>query len=208
MLGPLAVYLITVSFLNIRNRPSVISGAVDFTAMGIAIVGFVLIGPMELFFPNTAAMRLGSWVWLLLLVLYFLAVLLFALSGRPRLIIYNITTEQMRESLNSMAERLNLQINWAGDAMTIDQWDIEIHIDANESLRNVSLITGHKGPTWSAWRKFQTELKKTLRPIRGERNIRCVGLLTTGLILTIVVVWVAIHYPEQLVQSARRMFEY
>ena len=44
---------------------------------------------MELFFPFESAVKLGSYVWVLLLALYVMCVVLWLLLLRPRLIIYN-----------------------------------------------------------------------------------------------------------------------
>ena len=49
---PLAVYLLMMGLLNLRRRPFVTTGARDAATLGIGVVGFVIAGPMELFFSR------------------------------------------------------------------------------------------------------------------------------------------------------------
>ena len=75
-LGPLGVYLLLMGIINLMPRPFLTNGARDTAALCIAISGFVVAGPMELFLPDVANVRLGPFVWFLLLGLY-------ALPGDP-----------------------------------------------------------------------------------------------------------------------------
>ena len=53
-LGPLAVYLLLLGIINLMPRPFMTSGARDTAALSIAISGFVVAGPMELFLPGSS----------------------------------------------------------------------------------------------------------------------------------------------------------
>ena len=64
--APLAVYLFLLGVLNLKGFPFVTTGSRDGAALAIGMVGFVIIGPMELFFPEGAASRFGAWVWIML----------------------------------------------------------------------------------------------------------------------------------------------
>ena len=55
MLGPVGIYLILIGSLNLGRRPFLTTGARDLLALAIAISGFVLIGPVQLFMPQPAA---------------------------------------------------------------------------------------------------------------------------------------------------------
>ena len=57
---PLAVYLLMMGLLNLRRRPFVTTGARDAATLGIGVIGFVIAGPMELFFPEGAASQFGA----------------------------------------------------------------------------------------------------------------------------------------------------
>ena len=66
-LGPLAIYFLVVGLVNLRARPFITSGAQDAAALGVGVMGLVIAGPMELFFPESAAVQFGFWVWALLI---------------------------------------------------------------------------------------------------------------------------------------------
>src|SRR5688572_189670 len=88
-LGPLATYLLVLGAINLSRRPLLTTGGRDAAALALALAGLAAAGPMELFMPERAAVYIGGWVWVLLLTVYFLAVVLLILSMRPRLIVYN-----------------------------------------------------------------------------------------------------------------------
>ena len=95
-LGPLGLYLLLMGALNLGRRPFTPS-ARDIAALGIALSGLILVGPVELLMPRELRVRFGSYVWLywlLLTSMYFSILTLLALSARPRLSLYNITLDE------------------------------------------------------------------------------------------------------------------
>lgn len=53
-LGPIGLYWVLIGYLYQRANPMLINAAQDTLLFGLGSVGMVLIGPMELFFPNAA----------------------------------------------------------------------------------------------------------------------------------------------------------
>src|SRR5688572_30564043 len=95
-LGPVAMYLLVLGAINLSSRPFVTSGGRDVATLGIAISGFVIAGPLELFLPVRAV---GFWgpaiTWGLMFGIYILGLLLVVLTLRPRLVIYNVASDQL-----------------------------------------------------------------------------------------------------------------
>ena len=58
--GPLALYLLLIGTIRLRPHPFVTTGAKDTATLAIGLLGLVMIGPMELFFPQQAAVNLGA----------------------------------------------------------------------------------------------------------------------------------------------------
>ena len=75
-LGPVATYLVVLGIVNLSSRPLVTTAVRDALALAIALAGFVVVGPMELFLVEEAAALYGGWVWGIMLVAYALVVLL------------------------------------------------------------------------------------------------------------------------------------
>ena len=133
--GPLAIYLMMLGIIDLARRPVVVSGARESAALALAVSGFVVVGPMQLFMPQVAAARFGPLVWLVLLGLYALGVLLWILLSKPRLVIYNIDAEQMRAVLSDVARRFDHEASWAGDCLLLPTLGVQLTIEDYPSLR-------------------------------------------------------------------------
>ena len=57
---PLALYLLLLGGLNLRRRPTVVSGGIDLAALACGIVGLAAIGPLELFLPEAVGSVIPS----------------------------------------------------------------------------------------------------------------------------------------------------
>ena len=101
-LGPVAIYLVLVGSLSLSRRSLLVTGTRDAAALGLAVSGLCIVGPLELFFPDVTAGRFGPMAAVALLgfyvSLYVLLLVLALLMLRPRLIVYNISAEQLRRS--------------------------------------------------------------------------------------------------------------
>ena len=58
-LGPVAIYLVMLGALNLSRRSLLVTGTRDAAALGLAVSGLIIVGPLELFFPDVAVSRLG-----------------------------------------------------------------------------------------------------------------------------------------------------
>ena len=199
--APLSVYLVMLGALNLQRRSFVTTGARDAAALGIAISGLVVAGPMELFFPESAASQYGSFVWILLLSFYGLCVSLVVLLMRSRIVIYNINSEQLRPILNQVAMDLDKKSRWTGDSLLIPELNVHLHLEPVDWLRNVQLTSGGINQSFEGWRKLEIELRKALRPIRVRSNILGIGfLLIAGLLAVAAAGWM-ISDPQSVAQS-------
>ena len=106
-LVPLAAYLLLLGAFNLRRRPVVLSGARDWLLLGAGLFGLALVGPMELLLlPEATLFRLGGYAWLLLSCCYLLFVVLAAMIGTPRIVIYNSDVETIRPALSRIVRGL------------------------------------------------------------------------------------------------------
>lgn len=154
--GPLAVYLLIIGYLNLRRRITVVTGFVDTLLLGFAVSGLVLVGPIELFFPEMAAFRMGIWVWPLLLALYFLFVLLAAMSQRPSVIFYNAELDEVHALVMRAAGQLDPEVRRVKDCLVLPARDLQLHANRSPVFRNVQLVSlgeEHNLMAWIALRK-------------------------------------------------------
>ena len=200
-IAPLSVYLVMLGALNLQRRSFVTTGARDAAALGIAISGLVVAGPMELFFPESAASQYGSFVWILLLSFYGLCVSLVVLLMRSRIVVYNISSEQLRPILNQVAMDLDKKSRWTGDSLLIPELNVHLHLEPVDWLRNVQLTSGGINQSFEGWRKLEVELRKALRPIRVRSNILGIGFLLIAASLAVISAGWMISDPQSVAQS-------
>ncbi len=160
--GPLALYLLLIGIINLSRRPHLTTGTRDTIALALAISGLVVIGPVNLFLPQGAVMRFGPLVWPLILVFSGLCVVLYLLVARPRLVVYNITLEQLRPLLEQAVERLDKDARIAGDAVLLPQLAVQFHLDSAPAMRNVSLLATGDQQSHTGWKRLERELHSAL----------------------------------------------
>ena len=182
-IAPLAVYLLMIGLLNLNAKPFVTTGARDAAALGIGVSGLVVAGPMELFFPEGAASQFGGFVWLMLIIFYGLCVSLIVLLMRSRIVIYNLSSEQLLPSLKSIAHRLDREARWAGDSLLMPNLKIHMHVESVDWARNIQLCAGGNQQSYEGWRRLEQELRKELSTLRVATNMTGVGfLMMSGLL--------------------------
>ena len=72
--------------------------------------------------PTAAAAHFGHYVWLFLLALYGLVITFVILVSRPRLVIFNITADQLRPILVEVVAALDPAAQWAGSSLVLPGW--------------------------------------------------------------------------------------
>ncbi|MBN1588883.1 MAG: hypothetical protein JW888_05155 [Pirellulales bacterium] len=205
--GPVAVYLLAVGLVNFRRRPTVVSGALDVALLGLAIVGLIMIGPMEIFFPESAALYfLGPLVWLPLLALYGLGVALVLLSLRPRLVVYNVSMDALRRTLADVVGDLDPEARWAGDSLFLPRLGVQLHMDAFGLMRNVSLVANGSRQSPLGWLKLHRALAKAIRGSRTSRNVRGLVFALAGFVLIGLLICAVAQDPAATVQAMHEMF--
>ena len=202
---PLALYLALLAVINLRRRSTVVSGTRDLLWLCLAISGFVIVGPMELFMPEAVAFRLPGTVWLGLLVLYALCVSLAISVSRPRLVIYNIRRDDLRSELGSLAQRLDENCRWAGDSANLPKLGVQFRIEYHESMRNAQLVANDYQQHLNGWKRLQRGLSEALAVKRVSRNPRGAGLVLFTSLFVAATVFSLLHGRQPLAQLLHEM---
>jgi hypothetical protein len=200
-LGPVAMYLLLLGAVNLSRRSLLVSGARDAAALALAVSGLVVIGPMELFFPFESAVKLGSYVWVLLLALYVMCVVLWLLLLRPRLVIYNISADKLRPILADVVGQFDGDARWAGDSLAIPGLGVQLYMDHFAPLRSVSLISAGGNQNHTGWRQLETGLRAALAREEVGRNPRGLSLIAAGLLFIAGIVLAIARNPEAVARS-------
>jgi len=169
-LGPVGVYMLVLGLINLRPRPFLTNGARDNTALAIALSGFVVVGPMELFMPEAWAASIHYYIWLLLLGLYALVVILIVLVSRPRLVVYNITLDRLRPVVAELVKQLDVEARWVGETVSMPKLHVQFCIESQASMRNIQLVSVGPIQSYSGWRRLEARLAEALADVRVGPN--------------------------------------
>ena len=193
--------------LNCRRRPLVTSGASEIFAMGLGLMGLVFVGPIELFRPELATNQFLNYIWFVLLALYLLWVTLAAMISRPRLVIFNMTPEELRPLLSEAAGVADASFRWAGDSLVLPRIGVQLHIDGFGLLRNTSLVSSGPRQSIEGWHRLARQLKANLRGVKVAPHPPATLLIALGLVL-LAVCELRLYYgtEEQLAEALGELF--
>lgn len=206
--SPLAAYLILLGLVNLRRRPLLVTGGGDLATLGVALTGVAFVGPIALFRPDEATVELGDFVWLFLLAFYWLWLTLFVMVCRPRLVVYNVTAEELRPVLSQAARQVDPTCRWAGPSLTLPGVGVEAHLDSFAWLRNTSLVASGGQQDLAGWRRLTKTLERSLREAETRPNRRGPVLLTAGGGLLLAVVLRMAASPEAVAIAMRQLFAF
>lgn len=204
-LSPLAAYVLLLGVVNLSSRPLVTSGGRDLAALALGISGLMLVGPLELFFPEVAVERFGGYVWLLLMGLYALLVVLLALLLRPRLVLYNMTAEQLRPTLASVVSELDPDARWAGECLVLPRLGVQLYLEPFLAMRNVQLVSSGPHQNFAGWRRLEQSLVKTLRGTASSPNPYGFSLVFFGLLMVALVTFAVVSETDAVAQALDEM---
>ncbi len=189
-LAPLALYFLFIGWLNLGGRPHVLSGYRDAGVLALGVTGLAIAGPLELFFPDSAAFRLGPYAWCLLIALYEMSVILVILSMRPRLVIYNTTIEELSPQVAKVVQEMDEHARWAGNSIVLPECDIQMYMDESLSMRNVQLVASGSAQNGSSWLTLKRQLEAAFekQAAGGSRNPNAMLFLMIGLMLLVVII--------------------
>jgi hypothetical protein len=204
-LGPLAVYLLAIGWLNLSRRSIVVTGIRDSLAMAIGLSGMVLVGPLELFMPMDAAALFGGYVWVLLVSFYILVATFILLMERPRLVIYNAPIERIRPLVDRLAMHLDPEAQWAGETLSLPTLGVELRLEATRAFRNVMLVANLERQSYAGWKHLEAHLRRELAAIETQPNWQGVGFIALALFIAVSVLYGAARDPAGIAQNLFEM---
>ena len=194
---PLAVYCCVLGGLQLRRRPLIVSGTWDGTLLALGLSGLVAIGPLAAVQPLLGD---SPWSEVVLMLLYALVVAVCILFARPRLLIYNATIEQVRPLVAETVAAIDPTARWAGESVALPSLGLQAHVEANGSLRAVSLVVLRNEATADGWSDLGRRVRRAVRRLPVRPSPVGGGLLAVGGLLLLTAVILALGWGPTVVQ--------
>lgn len=207
-LVPVAAYLLVLGAVNLRRRPFLTTGGSDLAALGAALSGLMFVGPLELLRPEAASAEFGNYIWIVLLAFYWLWVLMVVLIARPRLVIYNVSGDELHPVLAEAASRLDPDSRWAGNSLNMPHLGVQLHLEPFDLMRNVSLVSSGSRQALEGWRRLSRELAAALEPVRVKPNPRGIGFLVMATMLLAFSLAQLLGQPTELAYAVEEVLAY
>jgi hypothetical protein len=117
------------------------------------------------------------------------------------LILYNITSDQLRPLLAELLPQLDPETRWAGDSVALPTLGVQFHIDSMGAMRNISLVAAGSTQSSAGWRLLESKLAEALERVEVGRNPRGLSLITTGIAILVFLVITVARYPDAIPQG-------
>lgn len=197
---PFSVYLVLLGWLHLRKHPFVTTAGRDIAILAVAISGLMIVGPMDLFFPENAVSRFGPFVWLMLLAFYGLLVSLVSMLTRPGLVLYNVSEDQIRPWLSDVLVTVD-KPHWSGENVRLPELGIHFQIEAHPWLRCVQLVATGRKQNLAGWRALEVGLQKSAISMPTHPNLFGPMFIVTAVLLNIVgLIWMC-QQPSEVIAA-------
>ncbi|MGC3969736.1 MAG: hypothetical protein QM775_21120 [Pirellulales bacterium] len=207
-LAPLAIYLVAVALTNFIRRPVVVSGSRDLAGLGLGVSGLLLVGPFEMLLPSFP-IDVTGYVWIFVAVMYCLLLTLGVLLTSPRIIVYNVTIDQMRPALADAVEDLDPGARWAGGSVSLPKLHVECYLEEHAAVRNVTLISTAAQQSYAGWRQLERALRTRLREsVETTPSAWGLGVLLTGLAIIGRMGYLIYSKPQEITQGFQEMMRF
>jgi len=187
---PLAVYLLLLAAAHARRRPTVVSGTWDGILLAAGVAGLAVAGPLALVRPAVGS---SLWGWLIAALIFSLVVAVCILAARPRLVIYNISAEQLRPLVAEAVATLDADARWAGTSVALPARRLQLHLDGAGGMRCSSVIAGGERAAHEAWTEFGRRLRQAVGRLRVRPSPWAAAFAAAALAVLATAAWAALR---------------
>jgi hypothetical protein len=179
----------------------------DFFLFGMAIVGIVAVGPIELFFPRAAYSLLGVWIWLILFALYFFILLLIALNLRLKIVVYGMTSDALKQATNEVLTENQMQVTWVGNMLDVPTLGVQACIESagRAHLSKIEAAGSDQNP--SGWLALERLLVRKMSSHRHRFVPEAILWITISLLLFGLSAVCVVKDLPRLTQAMQTMFD-
>jgi hypothetical protein len=149
----------------------------------MAMMGFIAIGPIELFFPRAAYAILGPWVWGVLIALYFFVSMLIALNSKLKLIAYGLDPESLKQTIQDGLSLGQIEAHWGNDILEIPSLGLRASIEKAGVGKTASLEAIGRSQNPMGWYTIEKLIAKSLKPNTTTQTAEAFRWIALSLVL-------------------------
>jgi hypothetical protein len=123
------------------------------------------------------------------------------LLQRPRLVIYNVTPEQLRAALADVIGQLDKETRIAGESVCLPNLGVQLYMEPLPVLKNVQLKSSGPLQSYQGWRDLELALRAALHETRGTANPYGISLILFGLTVIAIVGYLMTFDSESIAQA-------
>jgi hypothetical protein len=124
---------------------------------------------------------------------------------RPRLVIYNITVEQLRAVLSEVVTDLDRDARWVGDSLILPRMHVQLHVEPFSALKNIQLVSSGPRQSDAGWRRLEDALVPALRKSAGAPNPYALSFLVFGALMVGIVTLNLVGNSQDVVMQWNEM---
>jgi len=202
---PVATYFLLLGTLRCLRRPLVTSGSRDLAAVAVAVSGLIVMGPLHLFFPSTAAAQLGWLVWLVLGMLYVLFVALILFSLRPSIVAYGIRIPQGLPLLLRAARHIDPAAISLPESsqVVLPTVDVRLRIEPLGITDAVQIEAFERNLQPRFWRSLLAHVRSEAIAEKSAISVGGLSMFLFGSVLMTLVVLLSVGQSEELIAGLR-----
>ncbi len=191
---PAAAYLLALAGVHARRRPLALAGSLDMLLLAAGFAGLAATGPLALLQPPAAGF---PWVVGMLLLGVGLPFAVVLLASRPRMVVYNITPEQLRPVVAEVVAALDPAARWAGETAALPGRGLQVHLDGRGGMRSVSVVALGARTSAEGWAEFSRRLRQAVRRLRVRPSPWAAPFACVAAGLVLASIWLAFQPPPQ-----------
>jgi hypothetical protein len=183
---PLGCYLLGLAWAHLRRQPLAVSGVFDGVMLAAAVSGLAVVGPLALLVPVTGG---SPWSWPVLAFLFALCVAVCMLVARPRLVVYNISIDQLRPLVAEVVSSLDPTARWAGETAALPARGLQVQIEGNGGLRTATIVAAGERASSEHWAEFGRRLRRAASRLPVRSHAVGAALAAMGGLMIVLAAW-------------------
>ncbi len=121
-----------------------------------------------------------------MLGLYASGWVLLTMYVRPRLVVYNVSQEELAPALEQAARQLDAQAHWAGQTLLLPTWQAQLALENFSVLCNVSVVAVGEVPAPAFWRQLELALRRQVAEARVPPSGYGLGMVVLAAAMLVV----------------------